>query len=108
MSGKDREDQVCLVCPVDQVCEVNRTQSRQGTQSTPKVDQVCQVYKVIKVCQQGRTEKLKGGGRILRKMNSCCEILNKMSQKGEGAKGRRPPLLITPMCTYAIKNKPIR
>ena len=49
---------------------------------------------------QGRRENLKrwegetdgGEGRILRKINCFCEILNKMSQKeGGGAKDRRPP-----------------
>ena len=39
---------------------------------------------------QGRTEKLKrGGGRMLIKTKSFCEILNKMSKRG-GAKERRP------------------
>ena len=44
--------------------------------------------------EQGRTEKLKRGGgkteggRILRKINCFCEILNKMFQKG----GTAPPL----------------
>ena len=48
---------------------------------------------------QGRTEKLKrGGGRILRKINCFCEILNKMSQKKGG--GRRTVAL--PLCTPMI------
>ena len=41
----------------------------------------------------GETER----GRILRKINSFCEILNKMSQKGEGVDGPSPPPLCTPM-----------
>ena len=57
------------------------------------------------IAVQGRTEELKGGvccceteggGRILRKINCFCEILNKMSLRG-GAKDRRPPPLCTPM-----------
>ena len=46
-----------------------------------------------RICRQGRTEKLKGGGRILRKINSFCEILNKVSQKGGGAKDHHPLFL---------------
>ena len=37
-------------------------------------------------------ETQKGGGRILRKINSFCKILSRISQK-EGAKDRRPPPL---------------
>ena len=40
---------------------------------------------------QGRTEKLKGGGRILRKIYYFREILNKMSQKVDC---RPPPSMI--------------
>ena len=40
---------------------------------------------------QGRPEKLKGGGRILRRIYYFGEILNKMSEKGGEAKDRRPP-----------------
>ena len=48
--------------------------------------------------EQGRTEKLKRGwarlrgGRILRKNNCFCEILNKMSKKGGGLRTVAPPL----------------
>ena len=41
---------------------------------------------------QGRSvqRKSKGGGRILKKNHSFCEILKKMSEKGEG-EGPSPP-----------------
>ena len=47
---------------------------------------------------RGRTQK--GGGRILRKIYSFYEILNKMSQKGEGGKG--PPSPICPSTFLSV------
>ena len=40
-------------------------------------------------------------GQIFRKINSFWEILNKMSQKGGGAKDRRPP----PFYAYGPRNR---
>ena len=48
---------------------------------------------------QGRTEKLKRGGKIDKK-KCFCNILKKMSQKGVVKDCRPPPLLCTPLQIY--------
>ena len=51
----------------------------------------CHISKWGCIPGQGRTVKLKRGGRILRKINCFCEILKTMSQKGGGDEGPSPP-----------------
>ena len=66
-------------------------------------DYICLCVPIYKPYNQGRTEKLKRGeGRILRKIFSFCEILNKMFKNGGGGKDRRPPPTCTPMLIIKV------